>query len=309
MAWLTRTREAPTSAARSLCVRGMRVPFLEEGTPYSRARASSWAATRPGTSIAATDRKCALARRSLLESTFARLSAMVGSSSTLARKVPRSISSKFVSSNVITLAERPKLSARLISPINSPPPKAARITSVPSGRVRYTFTLPSRTTYTVSPASSAVMTLAPADKVLRRGRAPIFDSCSAGRPRNSTTSERILYSGVSATMSAPLPTEVVESGMVAFSKRIPCGLFGGHRHPLRKRHFPLCLSELGARGGHAALVERVRIEREWGTDIGPQGLSSSPQPSRPSPLPPRPSQAGEDLQAVGPVGPVPKLPI
>ena len=46
--------------------------------------------------------------------------------------------------------ERLKLTARLISPINSPRPKAARTTSVPSGRVTYTFTLPSRTTYTVS---------------------------------------------------------------------------------------------------------------------------------------------------------------
>ena len=71
-----------------------------------------------------------LGGRSLLESTFARLSAIVGSSSTLARKVSRSISRKVVSSNVITLAERPKLSARLISPINSPRPKAARTTSV-----------------------------------------------------------------------------------------------------------------------------------------------------------------------------------
>src|SRR5215218_56057 len=141
MSWLIRTREAPTSAARSLCVRGrgMRVLFLEEGSPYSWARADTWAATRPGTSIAATDRKCALASRSLLERMFVRLSAIVGSSSTLARKLLRSIGRKVVSSNVITLAERPKLSARLISPINSPRPKAARTTSVPSGHV-YLYT-------------------------------------------------------------------------------------------------------------------------------------------------------------------------
>ena len=106
---------------------------------HHRARASSWAATRPGTSIAATDRKCALASRSLLERMFVRLSAIVGSSSTLARKLLRSISRKVVSSNVVTLAERPRLSARLISPTISPAPRMARITSLQSGRVTYPY--------------------------------------------------------------------------------------------------------------------------------------------------------------------------
>src|SRR5215218_9766730 len=311
MAWLTRTREAPTSAARSLCVRGrgMRVPFLEEGSPYSRARANSWAATRPGTSSVATDRKCVLASRSLLERTFARLSAIVGSSSTLVRKIPRSISRKRVSSNVITLAERPKLSARLISPINSSRPKAARTTSVPSGRVTYTFTLPSRTTYTVSLGSSTVMTWAPAGKVLRRRYASILDSCSAGRPRNSATSERILDSGVSATLSAPLPAEVVRSGMVAFSQGILYGLLQRHRLPLSERRFPRHFVEPGACRGHAAVVVWPICGGKWGTHSPAQGLRSPPQPRRARPLPPRPGQPGEALQAVSFVLPAPYLPI
>jgi hypothetical protein len=129
--------------------------------------------------------------------------------------------------------------------------------SVPSGRVTYTFALPSRTTYTVSPGSSTVMTWAPAGKVLRHTRASILYSYSAGRPWNSATSERVLDSGLSATMSTPLPAEVVRLGTVAFSQGILCCLFRRHHTPLRERRFPLCLVELGAYGGHAAVVIRT----------------------------------------------------
>ena len=59
-------------------------------------------------------------------------------------------------------------------------------------------------------------------------------SCSAGRPRNSATSERVLDSGLSATMSGPLPAKVVRSGMVVFSLKEK----GGQVRP-----DPLCLIE------------------------------------------------------------------
>src|SRR5215218_5646758 len=108
------------------------------------------------------------------------------------------------------------------------------------------------------------MTWAPAGKVLRRRRASILDSCSAGRPRNSATSERMLDSGLSATMSTPLPAKVVRSGTVAFSQGILCCLLWRHHTPLRKRRFPRRLAKLGARGGHAALVVRGGFGRGGG---------------------------------------------
>jgi hypothetical protein len=61
---------------------------------------------------------------------------------------------------------------------------------------------------------------------------------------------------LSATLAPPLPAEVIRSGMLALSQSILCGLFRRHRHPLGKRCFPLCLAQLGACGGHAALVIR-----------------------------------------------------
>ena len=45
-----------------------------------------------------------------------------------------------------TSAERPRLSAGLISPTTSPGPRTARMTSVPSGRMTLALTLPSKTT-------------------------------------------------------------------------------------------------------------------------------------------------------------------
>src|SRR5919112_5241967 len=181
--------------------------------------------------------------------------------------------------------------------------------SVPSGRVTFTFTLPSRTTYTVSPGSSTVMTWVPAGKVLRRTRASILYSCSAGRPRNSAPSENILDSELFATMSPPLPAKVVRSGTVAFSKGILCCLLRRHHTPLRKRRFPRRLVELGARGGHAALVVRAGFGCGGGTDALTQGLRRPPQPRRSHPLPPRPGQAGEAFQAVDPRVPVTNFPI
>src|SRR5829696_3095496 len=90
---------------------------------------------------------------------------------------------------------------------------------------------------------------------------------------------------------------------------ILCGLSCRHSHPLCKRLFPRFLAELGARGGHAGLVEKAHLERERSTDVSAHSLSSPPQPSRTNPLPLRLGQAGEGLQAVAPVGPAPELPV
>jgi hypothetical protein len=55
------------------------------------------------------------------------------------------------------------------------------------------------------------------------GKGPTAQACLdfgqlfGGRPWNSATSEKILDSGVSATLSAPSPAELIPSGMVAFS--------------------------------------------------------------------------------------------
>ena len=62
----------------------------------------------------------------------------------LERKVRRSLHRKVESSRVRTLAERSRLSARLISPMISPGPRMARMTSVPSVWVTETLMVPER---------------------------------------------------------------------------------------------------------------------------------------------------------------------
>jgi hypothetical protein len=85
----------------------------------------------------------ALASLRRLECTSARLRPRTVELSTPERKVLLSIHRKALSSRVVTLAERPKLSAKLISPTISPGPKTAKITSVPSGVNRWILTEPS----------------------------------------------------------------------------------------------------------------------------------------------------------------------
>lgn len=63
-----------------------------------------------------------------------------------ALKVLRSIHKSLVSSSVTTLAERPRLSATLISPRTSPAPSTASTTSVPSERIAWTLTEAERIT-------------------------------------------------------------------------------------------------------------------------------------------------------------------
>jgi hypothetical protein len=81
-----------------------------------------------------------------LESIFARLRANAGESWTLELNVTLSIHKRTGSSTVATSAERPRLSAMLISPTSSPGPSTARITSVPSVLIPCTFALPKRIT-------------------------------------------------------------------------------------------------------------------------------------------------------------------
>src|SRR5215211_1607027 len=97
--------------------------------------------------------------------------------------------------------------------------------------------------------------------------------------------------------------------MVAFSQGVLCGLFRRNRHPLSERRFPRRLTELGACGGYVALEVQASFDREWCTDGLAQGLRSTPQPCRAFPLRLRTSQASEALQTVGPLRPVPKLPV
>ena len=106
-------------------------------------------------------------------------------------------------------------------------------------------------------------------------------------------------SGVFATLSAPVTAEVIRSGMVALSQGKVCSLFRRHRHSFRKCRFPCRLADLAARCGHAGLVERARIEREWGTDISTQGLRrphSRAPCARPSPRPIRRNSPGSRLR-------------
>lgn len=79
-------------------------------------------ATRPCTSRAARDLVWVFASLRRRERMLARLRATIGVTSMLARRVLRSIHRKDERSRVRTLAERPRLSARLISPTISPGP-------------------------------------------------------------------------------------------------------------------------------------------------------------------------------------------
>jgi hypothetical protein len=81
-----------------------------------------------------------------LENISARFRASRGDSVKLERKVVPSIHKRVVCSRVATSAERPKLSARLISPTTSPGPSKARITSAPSPLRTHTFTDPATIT-------------------------------------------------------------------------------------------------------------------------------------------------------------------
>ncbi len=78
------------------------------------------------------------------ERMFTRLWVIVGISRRLARKVARSTKRSVEGSRVVAVAERPRLSARLISPTISPAPRTARMTWLPSGWSMWTLTLPSR---------------------------------------------------------------------------------------------------------------------------------------------------------------------